>query len=84
MSHWIRLMRRIQAGGKLLVLACEPWEVEILLTELEPEGLLLSTHCDSEEEARALLKNGARWSASRQWMVAGPVSQSDIRQGADR
>ena len=66
MSHWIRLLQRIQAAGKRLVLSCEPWEVEILLTELEPEGLLLSTHCDTEEEARALLTKVPRWTTRQQ------------------
>ena len=70
MSRWIRLLRRIQAGGKLLVAECEPWEVEVLLGELEPEGLLVKTHCASESEARELLRHAARWSAHRQWVVA--------------
>jgi hypothetical protein len=67
MSRWIRLLRRVQAKGKLLVLNCEPWEVETLLSELEPEGLLLSTRCDSEQEARRLLKNVVHWTARRKW-----------------
>ena len=71
-SRWVRLLRRIQARGKLLVLICEPWEVEGLLAELEPEGLLLNTSCASEEEARALLANVPRWTASRQWVVPWP------------
>jgi hypothetical protein len=70
MSHWIRLLRRIQAGGKLLVLACEPWEVEILLAELEPEGLLLSTRCDSQEQAESLLAQVPTWARRRQWVVS--------------
>ena len=69
-STWIRLLRRIQAKGKLLVLSCESWEVEPLLSELEPEGLLLSTRCESQAEADALLGNVARWTAGRQWAVA--------------
>ena len=68
-SKWIRLLRRIQARGKLLVLGCEPWEVEDLLAELEPEGLLLSTQCDSEEQARDLLEKVARWTPRQQWLV---------------
>ena len=67
-SAWIRLLRRIQAGGKLLVLSCASEEVETLLSALEPEGLLLSTHCDSEDEAKALLQNVTRWTARRQWV----------------
>lgn len=67
-SRWIRLLRRIQAHGKLVELHVEPWEVETLLTELEPEGLLLSTVCSSEEEARDLLKKAARLTARKQWV----------------
>lgn len=69
MSKWLPLLRRIQTRGKLLTLSCEPWEVEALVTGLEPEGLLLSTTCASEEEARELLKKVNRWSVKRKWMV---------------
>ena len=62
-SEWIPLLQRIQAGGKLVQVYCEPWEVEILLRELAPEGLLITTSTPSEEEARDLLKNVARWTA---------------------
>ncbi len=68
-SRWIRLLRRIQAGGKLLVVSCEPSEVETLLSELEPEGLWISTQCASESEARELLQRAVRWTAHRQWVV---------------
>ena len=54
-SHWIPLARRIQAAGKRLLLDCEPGEVETLARELRPEGLMLSTRCASEQEARDLL-----------------------------
>jgi hypothetical protein len=68
-SSWIRLLRRIQAKGKLIQLFCEPWEVEVLLTELEPEGVLLTTACTSEAQAKDLLSNVARWTARKQWLV---------------
>jgi len=68
-SRWIRFLRRIQAKGKLLQLFCEPGEVEILLSELEPEGLLLMTSCGSEEHAKDLLSNVVRWTAPKQWLV---------------
>jgi hypothetical protein len=62
-SEWIPLMRRIQDGGKLLQVTVEPWEVEILLRELKPEGLLMTTRAASEDEARDLLANVSRWTA---------------------
>ena len=64
-SEWIPLLRRIQAGGKLVQTYCEPWEVEVLLGELAPEGLFLTTTAPSEAEAKELLKNTERWTAHR-------------------
>lgn len=69
MSKWLPLLRRIQTKGKLLALGCEPWEVETLVRSLEPEGLLISTSCSSEEEARDLLKKVNGWSVKRKWMI---------------
>ena len=69
MSQWLPLLRRIQTKKKLLALSCEPWEVEALVTGLEPEGLLLSVNCESEEQVRDLLKKVNRWSVKRKWMV---------------
>ncbi len=69
-SKWIPLLRRIQARGKLVWLICEPWEVEVLMAELEPEGLLMRTHCTSEAQAKELMKDVARWTTRRQWVVA--------------
>jgi hypothetical protein len=71
MSSWLPLLRRIQAHGKLLVLMCEPWEVETLVTELEPEGLLMTTYCESEEEARELLRKVPGWMKQRHWVIGG-------------
>lgn len=66
MSDWIPLLQQIQNAGKLLALGCEPWEVKRLLTELKPEGVLLSTSCTSVEEAERLLDDVERmFSSSR-------------------
>lgn len=55
MLRWTDLLQRVQEAGKLLVVSCQPWEVEPLLAQLRPEGLLVSTHCASPAEADALL-----------------------------
>ncbi len=60
-AAWVPLARRILAAGKRLTLACHPREVRELLSELRPEGLLLSTECSSEEEGRELLERLPRW-----------------------
>ena len=61
--EWIPLLKRIQAGGKLIYTDCRPEEVETLLRELRPEGLMLVTACDSEQQARELLRNVGQWTA---------------------
>ncbi len=69
MSRWLPLLHRVQAKGKSLCLSCEPWEVEILLTKLQPEGLFLSTNCASPEEADALLNHAVGDSRRRPWLA---------------
>jgi hypothetical protein len=70
MVKWLPLLRRIQTRGKRLVLNCTPGEVQTLLAELEPEGLLLATTCDSQAEAEELLRLVSTWRARRRWTVA--------------
>lgn len=65
MREWVPLLRRIQDAGKLVYIGCGKDEVELLLTELRPEGLLLGTHCDTAEEADALLKKVEIWTVRR-------------------
>lgn len=56
--HWIPMLKKIQKKKKALVVYAEnPKEVERLLEELEPEGLLISTKANSEEEADEIVKN---------------------------
>ncbi len=56
-SHkWFPYYRKILEHGKNLVLLVEPEDVEALIRELGPQGLLLQTTCDTETEARLLLE----------------------------
>jgi len=55
--EWLHLYRKVQKRGKNLVLqGVTPNGARFLLKNLKPKGLLLSTHCRSEAEARQLLK----------------------------
>lgn len=56
MTRWVPLLRKIQDAGRALHLSVTPDEVEPLMRELRPEGLLLQTSCDAEDEARALVR----------------------------
>jgi len=69
--QYIPMYKKIQAKGKRLYLLAQPNEVEGLLAELSPRGLYLCTWAESEEEADALLRNVAKWSA-RRGMIASP------------
>ena len=53
---WIPLLRCIQAANRAIHLSVQPEEVEPLLLALAPEGLLLRTACDTEEEAKDLVR----------------------------
>jgi len=55
MCEWIPLLKRIQDGGKLLVVACRADEVVPLLDALRPEGVLLQTRCKTPDAADALV-----------------------------
>jgi len=64
--RWFGLYRRIQERGKLLVLlGVAKEDIEGVLKELSPKGILISTNCDSEDEARDLLRKAERWTADR-------------------
>ena len=61
MTDWMPLLHKIQNAGKKLVLLCEKTEVEQLVKELKPEGVLLETTCGSADEAEQLLSNVKKW-----------------------
>ncbi len=64
-THYIPQLKKIQEGGKLLVAYCMPDEVETMLKELKPEGLLLNVGCGSREEGEELLTKVSQWTARK-------------------
>jgi hypothetical protein len=62
-EKWFPLYKKIQESGKNLILLYVPSEdVEKLLNNLSSKGLFISTNCNSEDEARELLKQVEKWS----------------------
>lgn len=55
-SHWIPEIKKIQAAGKCVHIEVVPEELEIMLKELSPEGLMYHIVAKSEQEARDLMK----------------------------
>jgi 5-methyltetrahydrofolate--homocysteine methyltransferase len=59
---WFPLYRRIQDKGKLLVLQGMAKEnIEQVMDELSPRGLLISMGCNSGEEAKEVLRKVEKW-----------------------
>ena len=54
-TRWVPLMRRIQAAGKSVWVSATPQEVPALYSYLRPEGLMINTWTETEQEARDLL-----------------------------
>jgi hypothetical protein len=61
MLQLMPLIRKIQARNKCVQIYVEPAEVEPLLRDLSAKGLKLDVPCETEAEARDLLKKVAQW-----------------------
>nr|NIN66893.1 hypothetical protein [Anaerolineae bacterium]NIQ79972.1 hypothetical protein [Anaerolineae bacterium] len=62
-KDWPELLKRVQGAGKLLHIGVSKCDIEPLLEIVSPKGLMIGTTCDSEEEARDLLKKAQGWTA---------------------
>jgi len=62
-AKWIPLLKRIQERDKCILISAKPHEVETLLGELSSAGLMIAIACESEDEAKTLLRKAETWSA---------------------
>jgi len=60
MTKWIPLLKRIQSAGKLLHINIDAQELETILSELSPKGLMIVTWVKSEEDAKELIKKAEK------------------------
>ena len=60
MSKWTKLLKRIQDAGKILHISITPKELDTILSELSPKGLMIVTGTQSEEEAKELIKKAEK------------------------
>jgi len=61
-EEWFGMYRRARRAGKsLLLMGVETKRVRRLVEELGPEGLLIGTRTESQEEGEALLEEAERW-----------------------
>jgi hypothetical protein len=60
-SDWMPVFQQIQAAGKCVHISIEPWELDLFMEALRPEGVMLCTTAASAEEADALIARVSRW-----------------------
>jgi hypothetical protein len=54
-SAWIPVLKKIQKAKKMIHIETVPEDMDILLSELEPEGVLYNMNCPSESDAMDIL-----------------------------
>ena len=65
LAEALPVYRQIQRAGKVQWVHCARDEVELLLDELDPRGLLIQTSTPDIGSAKALLESAERWSCRR-------------------
>lgn len=60
--HYPDTLKQVQSAGKNLWIVLPASEVEEALSRLSARGLFIATHCETEDEARQLLKSAEKWS----------------------
>lgn len=64
--HWLPYLKRIQQAGKgLWLTASGPQEVELLVRQLKPGGLMINTSVATPQEADELVAKVAGWTTER-------------------
>ena len=63
--HYMDVLKKVQARKRNLHISLEPREVRAALENLSARGLYICTWCDTEDQARALLKDAEEWSVDR-------------------
>jgi hypothetical protein len=65
-SGWLPYLKRIQEAGRSLWLSVSgPAEVEVLMQELDPHGLMMRVGVKTREMADQLVKSVAKWTRTR-------------------
>ena len=55
-SHWLPVLKKIQDAGKRIQIEVAPGELDRMLENLKPEGVMFSISASTEEEGKALVK----------------------------
>jgi len=65
--HWLPMLKKIQRKGKVLYISSPPQEVEELVEELEPKGLIIAVEhiFKNEHEADEFVSQVEKWSKKK-------------------
>lgn len=63
-AHWIELLQKIQAAGKMIHIEATHSDLKVMKQHLKPEGLIISTGASSETEAREIESFVKNWRKS--------------------
>lgn len=55
-ANWIPVLKKIQEAGKMIHVDVTLQDLNILLDEIAPEGVMYNVYCSSEDEAKAVMK----------------------------
>ena len=54
--HWIEVLKKIQDAGKMIQIEVRAEELEVMLENLRPEGVMYTINAKSQEDAEDLLR----------------------------
>jgi len=54
---WMPIYKKTQAKKKAITVYCKPNEIDLVLDNLSPKGLMISTKCSHQQEAEELLQH---------------------------
>ena len=77
--HYMNELKRVQSAGKNLHIGIAPQEVETALQNLSARGLCLTVWCDSEAEARDVLRSCEKRSKDRPDSFSAALGSVDRR-----
>lgn len=63
-AQWIPLLKKIQAGKKNIHVYVNQGEIDLLMKELSPKGLMIVTWASTEQEAKDVIKKVSNWKGS--------------------
>ena len=60
-SRWMDVYKRIQVAGKGMHMGVEPWEIDLFMENLAPEGVMMQTSASTSEEADQIIQRISHW-----------------------